>query len=51
VRHLFDLGRHVVLRYFRVFDECAQVARLKLLTWQGKPMAASHWHVFSQRGL
>src|SRR5215471_18608250 len=29
--HPFDLGRDAVQRYFKVFDECAQVARLKLL--------------------
>jgi hypothetical protein len=26
-----DLGADAVARYFKVFDECAQVARLKLL--------------------
>ena len=29
--HPFDLGRNAVARYFKVSDECAQVARLKLL--------------------
>jgi metallo-beta-lactamase class B len=29
--HPFDLGREAVQRYFKVFDECAQVARLKLI--------------------
>jgi metallo-beta-lactamase class B len=29
--HPFDLGRDAVLRYFKTSDECAQVARLKLL--------------------
>jgi metallo-beta-lactamase class B len=29
--HPFDLGGDAVQRYFKVFDECAQVARLKLL--------------------
>ena len=29
--HPFDLGPDAVQRYFTVFDECAQVARLKLL--------------------
>jgi metallo-beta-lactamase class B len=29
--HPFDLGRDAVQRYFNVFDECAQVARLKLI--------------------
>ncbi len=29
--HAFDLGRDAVLRYFKTSDECAQVARLKLL--------------------
>jgi metallo-beta-lactamase class B len=29
--HPLDLGRDAVQRYFKVFDECAQVARLKLL--------------------
>ena len=29
--HPFDLGREAVQRYFKVMDECAQVARLKLL--------------------
>jgi metallo-beta-lactamase class B len=28
--HPFDLGRDAVARYFKVSDECAQVARLKL---------------------
>ena len=30
--HPFDVGRDAVPRYFKVFDECAQVARLKLVT-------------------
>jgi metallo-beta-lactamase class B len=29
--HPFDIGREAVARYFKVTDECAQVARLKLL--------------------
>jgi metallo-beta-lactamase class B len=29
--HPLDLGRDMVQRYFKVFDECAQVARIKLL--------------------
>jgi metallo-beta-lactamase class B len=29
--HPFELGREAVQRYFKVTDECAQVARLKLL--------------------
>jgi metallo-beta-lactamase class B len=29
--HPFDLGREAVARYFTVSDECAQVARLKLM--------------------
>ena len=29
--HPFEVGTDGVQRYFRVFDECAQVARLKLL--------------------
>src|ERR1700688_2298413 len=29
--HPFDLGRDAVARYFKVSDECAQVARLKLI--------------------
>ena len=29
--HPFELGRETVQRYFKVMDECAQVARLKLL--------------------
>jgi metallo-beta-lactamase class B len=29
--HPFDLGREAVQRYFKTSDECAQVARLKLL--------------------
>ncbi len=29
--HPFDLGRDAVARYFKVLDECAQVARLKLM--------------------
>ena len=30
--HPFELGREAVQRYFKVTDECAQVARLKLLS-------------------
>jgi metallo-beta-lactamase class B len=30
--HPLDLGSDAVQRYFKVFDECAQVARLKLLS-------------------
>ena len=29
--HPFDIGAEAVSRYFKVTDECAQVARLKLL--------------------
>src|SRR5258708_9884131 len=29
--HPFELGRNAVLRYFKTSDDCAQVARLKLL--------------------
>jgi metallo-beta-lactamase class B len=29
--HTFDLGKDAVARYFRVSEECAQAARLKLL--------------------
>ena len=29
--HPLDVGRGAVQRYFKVFEECAQVARLKLL--------------------
>jgi hypothetical protein len=29
--HPFELGREAVQRYFKVTDECAQVARLKLM--------------------
>jgi hypothetical protein len=29
--HPLEVGRDGVQRYFKVFDECAQVARLKLL--------------------
>jgi len=29
--HPFELGREAVQRYFRVMEECAQVARLKLM--------------------
>jgi len=28
--HPFEIGREAVARYFRVTDECAQVARMKL---------------------
>jgi metallo-beta-lactamase class B len=35
--HPFDLGREAVARYFKVTDECAQVARLKLLPSPPKP--------------
>jgi metallo-beta-lactamase class B len=28
-----EVGRDAVQRYFKVFDECAQVARIKLLRW------------------
>jgi hypothetical protein len=30
-RHPFEIGSEAVSRYFKVTDECAQVARLKLL--------------------
>jgi len=29
--HPFELGREAVQRYFKVMEECAQVARLKLM--------------------
>jgi hypothetical protein len=29
--HPFEVGADAVQRYFKVFDECAQVARMKLL--------------------
>jgi len=29
--HPLEVGRDAVQRYFKVFDECAQVARLKLI--------------------
>ena len=29
--HPLEVGREAVQRYFKVFDECAQVARLKLM--------------------
>ena len=29
--HPFEIGREAVARYFKVTDECARVARLKLL--------------------
>src|SRR5205085_7769127 len=29
--HPFEVGRETVLRYFKVMDECAQVARAKLM--------------------
>jgi metallo-beta-lactamase class B len=29
--HPFEIGREAVLRYFKVMDECAQAARLKLM--------------------
>jgi metallo-beta-lactamase class B len=29
--HPFELGREAAQRYFKVMDECAQVARLKLI--------------------
>ena len=32
----FELGRETVDRYFKVTDECAQVARLKLLQARSK---------------
>jgi len=34
--HPLDVGSDLVQRYFKVFDECAQVARLKLLSEQGR---------------
>jgi metallo-beta-lactamase class B len=34
--HPFDLGREAVARYFKVTDECAQAARLKLLSASAK---------------
>jgi metallo-beta-lactamase class B len=34
--HPFEVGREAVARYFKVMEECAQVARLKLLESQGK---------------
>ena len=30
-RHPLEVGQDGVQRYFKIFDECAQVARLKLL--------------------
>jgi metallo-beta-lactamase class B len=35
--HPFDLGREAVGRYFKVTDECAQLARFKLLELPPKP--------------
>jgi metallo-beta-lactamase class B len=35
--HPFEVGRDGVARYFKVMEECAQVARLKLIASQGKP--------------
>jgi metallo-beta-lactamase class B len=35
--HPFEVGRDGVARYFKVMEECAQVARLKLLASQAKP--------------
>ncbi|MEA2949411.1 MAG: hypothetical protein QOI40_4741, partial [Alphaproteobacteria bacterium] len=32
----FELGRDAVARYFKVTDECAQVARFKLLNLPAK---------------
>ena len=35
--HPFEVGREAVARYFKVMEECAQVARLKLMAAPGKP--------------
>jgi len=35
--HPFEVGRDAVVRYFKVMEECAQVARLKLLQAAAKP--------------
>jgi metallo-beta-lactamase class B len=35
--HPFEVGRDAVARYFKVMEECAQVARLKLLQSPPKP--------------
>jgi metallo-beta-lactamase class B len=35
--HPFEVGREAVGRYFKVMEECAQVARLKLLQTAAKP--------------
>ena len=35
--HPFEVGRDAVGRYFKVMEECAQVARLKLLQTAAKP--------------
>jgi metallo-beta-lactamase class B len=35
--HPFEIGRDAVARYFKVTDECAQVARLRLLQGAQKP--------------
>jgi len=35
--HPFELGRDAVARYFKVTDECAQLARFKLLQLPPKP--------------
>jgi metallo-beta-lactamase class B len=35
--HPFEVGRDAVARYFKVMDECAQVARLKLMGAAAKP--------------
>lgn len=35
--HPFDLGREAVARYFKVTDECAQLARFKLMELPPKP--------------
>ena len=34
--HPFDVGASAIARYFKVADECAQVARLKLLEMAAK---------------
>ncbi|HEY6240043.1 MAG TPA: hypothetical protein VIW78_04325 [Burkholderiales bacterium] len=35
--HPYELGRDAVARYFKVTEECAQVARLKLMQQATKP--------------
>jgi metallo-beta-lactamase class B len=35
--HPFEIGAEAVARYFKVTDECAQLARYKLLQGEAKP--------------